>query len=105
MDGADVARVETVFTAHVGRVAGEAVDVAVMVDALSGVARRAEVAGEAASLGFRAVVSVGVYVDAGRRVPGARSPGRVGWVVVSGALVVRRVASHWWGGRCGCCWL
>jgi hypothetical protein len=46
MDRADVARVETVFTAHVGLVAGEAVDVAVMAAALSGLAQRAEVMGD-----------------------------------------------------------
>jgi len=46
MDEADVARVETVFTAHVGLVAGEVVDVGVMAAALSGLARRAEVVGD-----------------------------------------------------------
>lgn len=41
-----MARVETVFTAHVGLVIGEAVDVEVMAAALSGLAQRAGAVGE-----------------------------------------------------------
>ena len=68
MDEADVARVETVFTAHVGLVAGEAVDVGVMAAALSGLAQRAEAAGDRRrAWDARAVVSVGVCVAAGGR--------------------------------------
>jgi hypothetical protein len=46
MDEGDVARVETVFMAHVGRVAGDVVDMGVMAAALSGLAQRAEAVGD-----------------------------------------------------------
>ena len=46
MNEGDVAMAETVFTAHVGRVAGEVVDMVVMAAALSGLAQRAEAVGD-----------------------------------------------------------
>ncbi len=46
MDEADVAMAETVFTAQVGRVTGEVVDMEGMAAALSGLAQRAEVTGD-----------------------------------------------------------